>query len=44
MKNKLIVFLIAAVALMVLPLIAQSAGNFWASPACSPCTPTCSRC
>ncbi len=29
MKNKLIVFLIAAVALMVLPLIAQSAGNFW---------------
>ena len=31
MKNKLIVFLIAAVALMVLPLIAQSAGNFWGS-------------
>ena len=29
MKNKLIVFLIAAVALLVLPLIAQSAGNFW---------------
>ena len=29
MKNKLIVFLIAAVALMVLPLVAQSAGNFW---------------
>jgi branched-chain amino acid transport system permease protein len=29
MKNKLIVFLIAAVALMILPLVAQSAGNFW---------------
>jgi len=29
MKNKLVVFLIAAVALMVLPLVAQSAGNFW---------------
>ena len=29
MKNKLIVFLIAALALLVLPLIAQSAGNFW---------------
>ena len=29
MKNKLIVFLIAAVGLLVLPLIAQSAGNFW---------------
>jgi branched-chain amino acid transport system permease protein len=29
MKNKLIVFLIAAVALMVLPLIAQHMGNFW---------------
>jgi branched-chain amino acid transport system permease protein len=29
MKNKLIVFLIAALALLVLPLVAQSAGNFW---------------
>jgi len=29
MKNKLIVFLIAALALLVLPLIAQYAGNFW---------------
>ncbi len=29
MKNKLIVFLIAALALMILPLVAQSAGNFW---------------
>jgi branched-chain amino acid transport system permease protein len=29
MKNKLVVFLIAAVALMVLPFIAQAAGNFW---------------
>ena len=29
MKNKLIVFLIAAVGLLVLPLVAQSAGNFW---------------
>lgn len=29
MKNKLIVFLIAGVALLILPLIAQSAGNFW---------------
>ncbi|MDT7835666.1 branched-chain amino acid ABC transporter permease [Aquabacterium sp. OR-4] len=29
MKNKIVVFLIAAVALMVLPLIAQHAGNFW---------------
>ncbi len=29
MKNKLVVFLIAAVALLVLPLLAQHAGNFW---------------
>ena len=29
MKNKLIVFLIAAIGLLVLPLLAQSAGNFW---------------
>ena len=29
MKNKLIVFLIAAVALLVLPLLAQHMGNFW---------------
>jgi len=29
MKNKLVVFLIAAVALLVLPLLAQHLGNFW---------------
>ncbi|MBI5255674.1 MAG: ABC transporter ATP-binding protein [Burkholderiales bacterium] len=29
MKNKLVVFLLAAVALLVLPLVAQAAGNFW---------------
>jgi len=29
MKNKFVVFLLAAVALMVLPFIAQAAGNFW---------------
>ncbi len=29
MKNKLIVFLIAGLALLLLPLVAQSAGNFW---------------
>ena len=29
MKNKLVVFLIAAVALLVLPLLAQHVGNFW---------------
>jgi len=29
MKNKLIVFLLAAIGLLVLPLLAQSAGNFW---------------
>jgi branched-chain amino acid transport system permease protein len=29
MKNKLVVFLIAAIGLLVLPLIAQAAGNFW---------------
>ena len=29
MKNKLVVFLIAAVALLVLPLLAQHMGNFW---------------
>jgi len=29
MKNKLVVFLLAALALLVLPLIAQQAGNFW---------------
>ncbi|NRF68048.1 ABC transporter ATP-binding protein [Aquincola sp. S2] len=29
MKNKLVVFLLAAVGLLVLPLIAQYAGNFW---------------
>ncbi|MFN0182516.1 MAG: branched-chain amino acid ABC transporter permease [Aquabacterium sp.] len=29
MKNKLIVFLAAAVALLILPLVAQAAGNFW---------------
>lgn len=29
MKNKLVVFVLAAVALMVLPLVAQAAGNFW---------------
>jgi branched-chain amino acid transport system permease protein len=29
MKNKLITFLIAGVALLILPLLAQSAGNFW---------------
>ncbi len=29
MKNKLVVFLIAAVALLVIPLIFQQAGNFW---------------
>ena len=29
MKNKLTVFLLAALGLLVLPLIAQSAGNFW---------------
>jgi branched-chain amino acid transport system permease protein len=29
MKNKLVVFVLAAIALMVLPLVAQVAGNFW---------------
>ena len=29
MKNKLVVFVLAAIALMVLPLVAQAAGNFW---------------
>jgi branched-chain amino acid transport system permease protein len=29
MKNKLVVFLIAAIALLVLPLLAQHVGNFW---------------
>ena len=29
MKNKLVVFLIAAVALLILPLLAQHVGNFW---------------
>jgi branched-chain amino acid transport system permease protein len=29
MKNKLVVFLLAALALLVLPLVAQAAGNFW---------------
>ena len=29
MKNKLVVFLLAAIALLVLPLVAQAAGNFW---------------
>ena len=29
MKNKLLVFLIAAVALLILPLLAQHVGNFW---------------
>ncbi len=29
MKNKLIVFLLAAAALLILPFIAQYAGNFW---------------
>ena len=29
MKNKLVVFLIAALALLLLPLLAQQAGNFW---------------
>lgn len=29
MKNKLVVFLLAAVGLLVLPLLAQYAGNFW---------------
>ncbi len=29
MKNKLIVFLIAALALLILPLLAQHVGNFW---------------
>jgi len=29
MKNKLVVFLVAAIALLVLPLIFQQAGNFW---------------
>jgi len=29
MKNKLVVFLICAVGLLVLPLLAQHAGNFW---------------
>ena len=29
MKNKLVVFLIAALALLILPLLAQSVGNFW---------------
>ena len=29
MKNKLVVFFIAALALLLLPLVAQSAGNFW---------------
>ena len=29
MKNKLIVFLLAALALLVLPLLAQHIGNFW---------------
>jgi hypothetical protein len=29
MKNKLVVFLIAALALLLLPLLAQSVGNFW---------------
>jgi branched-chain amino acid transport system permease protein len=29
MKNKLAVFLLAAIGLLVLPLIAQAAGNFW---------------
>jgi len=29
MKNKLIVFVLCAIALLVLPLVAQQAGNFW---------------
>ena len=29
MKNKLVVFLAAALALLILPLVAQAAGNFW---------------
>ncbi|MFO1220309.1 MAG: ABC transporter ATP-binding protein [Burkholderiaceae bacterium] len=29
MKNRFVVFLLAALALLVLPLIAQAAGNFW---------------
>jgi branched-chain amino acid transport system permease protein len=29
MKNKLIVFLLAGIGLLVLPLLAQAAGNFW---------------
>ncbi|HSW08276.1 branched-chain amino acid ABC transporter permease [Aquabacterium sp.] len=29
MKNKLVVFLLAGIALLVLPFIAQAAGNFW---------------
>ncbi len=29
MKNKLVVFLLAAVALLILPFLAQYAGNFW---------------
>jgi branched-chain amino acid transport system permease protein len=29
MKNKIVVFLIAAVGLLLLPLLAQHAGNFW---------------
>ena len=43
-KNKRLTWVLSMAALLVLPLLLQAAGNFWASSRSSRSAPTCTAC